>query len=59
MNTPQTFRKEAQDMINYFGGFVPKERNWKEESIQFFKDNKIDEIHWDTIYYEALLLENN
>ena len=57
--TPETFKKEALQMIEFYEGNVPKERNWKLQCIEFWNTIDVDEIHWDTIYYKALTLEND
>jgi hypothetical protein len=57
--TPEFFVNEAIGLIQFFGGFVPEERDWRSQCIQYFTKNGISQEHWDTIYYEALNLEDN
>jgi hypothetical protein len=54
---PSDFYDEAIGLIDFHGGALPQERDWKERCKPYFENRNIEPIHWDTIYYEALTLQ--
>jgi len=54
---PSDFYNEAIGLIDFHGGCVPQGRDWKEQCRPYFENCNIDSVHWDTIYYEALTLQ--
>ena len=56
--TPESFQDEAQGLIDFLGGFVTEERNWRETCRPYFLNREIPKEHWDTVYYEALKINH-
>lgn len=50
---------EATGLIDFFGGYVPEDRDWRAECRPYFENRELDQIHWDSVYYKATELQTH